>query len=539
MQGDTGKSVSVWKEPEVPTSTLTWDVQADVCVIGAGMTGITCAYLLTRRGKRVVVLGHGKPGGGETSRSTAQLATALDRRYFELEGLHGVHGARLAAESHKQAIQCIEDIIREEAIDCGFERLDGFLIKDPADDLEVLQRELEAVRRAGLSEVDWVFQAPLSGFLTGPALRFPRQAQLDPMRYLSGLAACVLRRGGRIFRDALAVEVSGRDTARVKTRDGFTVTARSVVVATHTPCNDRLVLHTKQAAYRSYVIGARVPRGGAPRALIWDTHHPYRYVRPAGATPEGEAEYLLVGGEDHKTGQDEDPERRYSALEAWARERFPKILSVDYRWSGQILEPYDGVAFIGANPMDVGNVFVATGYSGSGITHAMIAGIILNRLVDGQTHEWLKLYEPSRKTLRAAGAYLRENANMAAQYSEWLTGGEVRTLEEIARGEGAVYRQGLRKAAVYRDTGGKIHACSAVCPHLGGIVAWNSAEKTWDCPCHGSRFDAFGRVLNGPADRNLSATLLEEKDEPARKESTPPRLKSDDAPIKHDGGPLP
>jgi len=492
----------------VPATAPTWDMKADVCVIGAGITGITCAYLLTRRGKKVVVLSEGAPGSGETSRTTAQLCTALDRRYYELETLHGVQGARLAAESHKQAIQCIEEIVAEEGIDCAFERLDGFLVKDPADDLSILQRELEAARRAGLSEVDWVFQAPLKGFAPGPALRFPRQGQLDPMRYLQGLARCVLRRGGHIFRDAQVTKIAGGRSVRVETRDGRVVTAAAAIVAAHTPSNDWVVLHTKQSAYRSYVIGARVPSATAPRALIWDTCRPYHYVRTAKESPASKTEILLVGGEDHKTGQEDDSEERFAALESWARERFPQILSVDYRWSGQILEPYDGVAFIGPNPLDAENVFVATGYSGLGMTHAMIAGIVLNRLVDGGTHEWLKLYDPARKTLRAAGTFLRENANMVAQYADWLTGGEVASTEEIAPGTGAIYRQGLRKAAVYRDSDGKIHACSAVCPHLGGIVAWNSAEKTWDCPCHGSRFDAFGRVLNGPADRNLSPFQL-------------------------------
>ena len=273
-----------------------------------------------------------------------------------------------------------------------------------------------------------------------------------------------------------------------------------------------MAIHTKQAAYMSYVIGAVVPRGAVARALYWDTLDPYHYVRiqpfspVASMTEQGGAEeqdLLIVGGEDHKTGQAPAHSDPYALLEAWARERFPMIREVGFRWSGQVMETIDGLAFIGRNPLDQPNVFIVTGDSGMGITHGTIAGMLLTDMIIGRENPWATLYDPSRKPLRALDRFVKENLNVARQYGDWLTGGNVNSPAEIEAGEGAVIRHGLTKIAVYRDELGACHKCSAVCTHLGGIVHWNDAEKTWDCPCHGSRFDRLGGVLNGPANRDL------------------------------------
>jgi Rieske Fe-S protein len=213
---------------------------------------------------------------------------------------------------------------------------------------------------------------------------------------------------------------------------------------------------------------------------------------------------LLVGGEDHKTGQADNAEQRWAGLEAWTRKRFPMAGATEYRWSGQVMEPIDGLGFIGRNPLDKPNVYIATGDSGNGITHGTIAGILLTDLIVGRENEWATLYEPTRKTLRAAARFAKENLNVAAQYAELMTGGEVESVEQIARGSGAVIRRGLRKIAVYRDEQGNLQERSAICSHLGCVVRWNATEKSWDCPCHGSRFDRSGIVLNGPAIHNLS-----------------------------------
>lgn len=467
------------------------------------MAGLSTAYLLSREGKRVVVLDDGPIVSGETERTTAHLVTALDDRYFELERLHGEKGAQLAAESHAAAIDRIEAIVREEAIACDFERVDGYLFNAPGEAADLLDRELAAALRAGLTSTVMVPRAPLGTFDTGRALRFPRQAQFHPLRYLAALAEAITRQGGKIFAHTHAAKIQGGKSASVETPEGVTVSCDAIVVATNTPVNDRLVIHTKQAAYRTYVIGVTIPAGSVPKVLYWDTADPYHYVRlqPAGTSED----VLIVGGEDHKTGQAEDTEARYAQLEQWTRERFPMAREVKFKWSGQVMEPVDALAFIGRNPMDHDNVFVATGDSGNGMTHGTIAAILLTDLILGRPNAWADLYNPSRVTLKATGEFAKETVNMAAQYADWLTAGDVEKDRLVPCGTGAIVRHGLKKIAVFRDADGTFHECSAVCPHLGGIVHWNATEKTWDCPAHGSRFDRFGQVLNGPANKDLNA----------------------------------
>ncbi len=505
-----GKSRSVWmataNRPEY--SSLASDTSTDVVVVGAGIAGLSTAYLLSRAGRQVVVLEDGEIVSGETERTTAHLVTALDDRYFELERMHGNEGARLAAESHAAAIDTIERIVREEEIDCGFERLDGYLFNSPGEAPDLLDRELAATHRAGLTQTELVARTPLADFDAGRALRFPNQAQFHPLKYLAALATAIVRHGGRIFTHTHVETVKGGEGAHVATTAGHKVFCSAVVVATNTPVIDRLVIHTKQAAYRTYVIGAVVPPGSVQKALYWDTEDPYHYVRVQAGLQDsaGRAfDLLIVGGEDHKTGQEDEPEKRYAALEAWTRQRFPQITQIAYRWSGQVMEPVDALAFIGRNPVDDANVYVATGDSGNGMTHGTIAGLLLTDLILGWNNPWEKLYSPSRVTLSSSGEYAKQNANMAAQYFDWLTAGDIEKEEFLTPGTGAIVRHGLKKLAIYRDIAGQFHECSAVCPHLGAILSWNDAEKTWDCPAHGSRFDCYGKVLNGPANASLEA----------------------------------
>lgn len=499
---------------------LEGDRVADVCVIGAGIAGLTTALELQRSGQRVIVLDDGPVAGGETERTTAHLSAVLGERYYELERLHGEGGARVAAASHTAAIAWIEAMASEIGGSCEFERLDGYLFVPPGGDPGVLDRELAAAHRAGLTLVERLPCAPLSTFDTGPCLRFPDQAQIHPLHYMAGLATALKKAGGEICTGTHVTAIEDEIPVRVKA-EGGTVRASAVVVATNTPVNDRFAIHTKQAAYRTYVIGARIAAGSMPRALYWDTCEdpdapsasgsPYHYVRLAGIAGTPATELLIVGGGDHKTGQAHDARDRFARLEAWTRERFP-IDSIAYRWSGQVMQSVDSLAFIGRNPGDQ-NVFIATGDSGNGMTHGTIAGILLSALVQGRDHDWLKLYDPARVTLGAAADFARENANVVAQYADWVTPGDRSSADEVRRGEGAILRRGARKIAAYRDHSGVLHECSAVCVHLGGLVSWNPLEKTWDCPCHGARYDRLGNVVNGPANGNLSDVESEEAPE--------------------------
>jgi glycine/D-amino acid oxidase-like deaminating enzyme/nitrite reductase/ring-hydroxylating ferredoxin subunit len=508
MLSDSGQTTSVWMATDVPElPTLSHDIRTSVCIVGAGLAGMTTAYLLARAGRAVVVIDDGPIGGGETGRTTAHITAALDDMYQKIEKLHGEDGARIAAESHTAAIDRIESIASLEDIDCDFERVDGYLFLSPGDDRNILQRELEAAHRAGLSDAEIVDRAPLDSFDTGPALRFPRQAQFHSLKYLNGLARAILRDGGQLFSGAHAKSIQDGEPAKVTTSAGHVITADSVVVATHSPVNDWVILHTKQAAYRTYVIAGRIPRGSVLHGLYWDTHDPYHYVRLQEVDPlldpARTEELLIVGGEDHKTGQADDADQRFRHLEEWTRQRFPMISNIDFRWSGQIMEPVDYLSFIGKNPGTDKHIFIATGDSGNGITHGTIAGMLLTDLILGRRNPWSKLYDPSRITLRATGGFLKENLNVAGQYADWATSGDVDSYDQIAPGTGAVIRHGMTKIAVYRDDQGNVHERSAVCTHLYCIVDWNAAERTWDCPCHGSRFDPYGAVVNGPAITSL------------------------------------
>lgn len=487
------KDLPVWPE-------LSADLRVDVCIVGAGIAGMSTAYMLARAGKTVAVLDDGPLGNGQTSMTTAHLTCVLDERYFEIERMHGEEGARLAAESHMTAINRIETIMASETIDCDFERLNGYLFTGRGEDEETLIRELAAAQRAGI-EAALVDRGPKPAIERGRALLFPNQAQFHPLKYVAGLARAIQRDGGHLFSMTHAEAIEGGKLAQV-TAGGHIVTADSVVVATHAPVNDLVAIHTKQTAYMTYVIGARVQKGAVMRALYWDSGFPYHYVRLQ-AAPDGDGEILIVGGEDHRTGQKDDTTFHHQRLETWARERFPFIEEIVYTWSGQIMQSIDGLAFIGRNPLDEENVYVVTGDSGTGMTYATIAGILITDLIEGRENPWQTLYDPARKTLRTAPAYAKEAVRMAAQYADWLMPGDVKSADDVPPDGGAVLKEGLAPVAVYREPDGTLHKLSAVCVHLGCVVRWNATERTWDCPCHGSRYDRFGTVINGPANSNL------------------------------------
>jgi glycine/D-amino acid oxidase-like deaminating enzyme/nitrite reductase/ring-hydroxylating ferredoxin subunit len=476
------------------------DAECDVCIVGAGIAGLSIAYTLARAGKRVIVLDDGPVAGGETGRTTAHLSWALDDFYVEIEKEHGHDGARVAAESHRSAVDRIEAIVREEKIDCEFERLDGYWFAAKPEDTRLLDAEAAAARRAG-AIAERVGAVPGVPFTTTGALRFPNQGQFHPLKYVAGLARAIVRHGGRIYCGNHVAEFEKKPRRpQVKTSDKHTVTADAMVFATNSPVNDWVTMHTKQASYRTYVIAVRIPQNSVPKGLYWDTETPYHYVRLSHGVDNEPV--LIVGGEDHKTGQGDELERRFGRLLEWTRQHFPMAGDLAFRWSGQVIEPNDYMGFIGRNPGDE-NVYIATADSGQGMTHGTIAGMLIPDLILGVGSRWEKLYDPSRKTLRSAPEFLKENVNVAAQYADWVTPGEVSSPDDVKPGTGAVMRDGAKKFAVYRDDDGALHIRSAVCTHLYCIVDWNSVEKTWDCPCHGSRFDRYGTVINGPAISDL------------------------------------
>jgi glycine/D-amino acid oxidase-like deaminating enzyme/nitrite reductase/ring-hydroxylating ferredoxin subunit len=503
----TKEGTSLWpatsKEPLIPA--LDKNISADVCIVGAGIAGMTTAYLLAREGKSVVILDKNKIGSGETANTTAHLSNVIDAGYREIEALHGAIGAQLVAQSHTAAIAQIESIVADEQIDCDFERLDGYLLFPDGASQRKLQEEWQAAKRAGL-RVRKLKQPPFD-FNFGPCLRFSHQAQFHPLKYLAGLARAIKRLDGRLFGGTEAKEIKGGKTAKIRTKGRAIVSAAAVVVATNTPINDRGKIYSKQEPFRTYVVGALVAAGSIPRALYWDTEDPFHYARLQRLHANGKMQdILIIGGEDHKTGQAEGIEGRFARLATWGRNHFPGIKEIAFRWSGQVMESMDGVAFIGRNPNDDPNIYIVTGDSGVGLTHGTIAGILLRDLIVGRDNPWATLYDPARKTPRAGARFPQENPKSGGEYAHWLTPGEVSTVKEIKPGMGAVIHRGSSKIAVSRDDTGRLHKCSAVCSHLGCIVSWNAVERTWDCPCHGSCFTTDGKLLKGPALSPLDKT---------------------------------
>jgi glycine/D-amino acid oxidase-like deaminating enzyme/nitrite reductase/ring-hydroxylating ferredoxin subunit len=476
---------------------LSGDSHADVAIVGGGISGLTAALVLARAGKHVILLERDVIGSGETGNTTSHLTEAVDARYQTLRRDYGEEGARLVAESSRDAIDWIEALVREAGIDCGFARVPGYLYTERASEIAFLADELDAAGRAGC-RVQWVDGVPLP-FRTEGGVRWDRQAQLHATAYLDGLLKEAITQGLQLYENTRVVGVHEGNPCHVETDRGI-VRAKDVFVAANVPVNNRVLLHTKLAPYRSYAFAAEVAE--FPEGLFWDTEDPYHYIRAHEI--EGRM-YLIVGGEDHRTGERADTNGGHENLMAYAHRRF-NMGDAQFRWSGQIIEPVDGLPFIGLNAL-AQHVYVATGYGGNGITFGTLAGMIVGDLITERQNPYADLYDATRiKPIAASVDYVKENVSFPVHlFTDRLTRLDVddRPVHALQPGEGAVFASDEGKVAVCRDRQGTIHACSAVCTHLGCDVAWNRAEQTWDCPCHGSRFSPDGAVLNGPAVSDL------------------------------------
>lgn len=507
-----GAHVSFWTEsnPNVKTKKLTENIQTSVVVIGGGIAGLTTAYTLCKKGIKVVVLEDGFIGSGESGRTTAHLVTSLDDRYYKIQKIYGEKNATLAAESHAGAIDYIEQIIHEENIECDFKRVDGYLFLHPSDQLETIQKEYEAATLAGV-HVEIVNQVPGMLHSNREALKFYDQGQFHIMKYLNGLCAAILRMGGEIYTETRAEKI---EPDSITTDKEHIVKTEHIVVATNAPITSMYILPLKQYAYRTYVIAALIKKGEFPEALWWDTGDkeenkdisPYHYIRTAEYNDE--YDLLISGGEDHPTGLADangtTEEHRYERLEQWTRENFA-IEEIVYRWSGQIMETMDCMGYIGRSPGKLKNIYVITGDSGNGMTHGTIGGMLVPDLIQGIKNPYEDLYDPSRfKFFQSGKTFLKQNINGIIQY--FLTNPknvDAEKLKTLKQGEGTIVKQEKEKYGVYRDEANKLHWVTAECTHLKCIVKWNNDEKTWDCPCHGSRFNFKGEVLNGPANDPL------------------------------------
>jgi glycine/D-amino acid oxidase-like deaminating enzyme/nitrite reductase/ring-hydroxylating ferredoxin subunit len=485
-KSDEGRTVSYWEATQdLIEGKAGADYTAGVCVIGGGIAGLTTAYLLATQGENVTVIDDGLIGGGETCRTTAHLSNAIDDRIYRIEEWHGEDKARLAVESHGRAIDKIEEIVTGENIDCDFRRLDGYLFEADEGGEDDLEKEFEAAHRNGLN-VDWV-----DGRF-GRCLRFPRQGQFHVLKYFRGLADAIERSGGKLVSNTRVTDWKGGDSPVVTTSRGE-INAGKIVLATNYPLMSKMF--AELPAYRTYAIGVELAEAIEP-ALFWDSADPYKYVR---TFDEDDRQILIVGGEDHRTGQENDGQVRFERLLSWTRKHFPVAGDTKFNWSGQFMETHDGLAFIGQYADDEPNVFLITGDSGMGMTHGTIGGMLVSDLILGRENPWVDVYKPSRLATQSIKEAIPEIVSSTIPYKDWITPGDVDSVSDLKPGDGAVIRDGLKKIAVYRDEAGNLHKRSAVCTHMGCIVTFNSLEKTWDCPCHGSRFSTDGNPINAPA----------------------------------------
>lgn len=479
---------SVWQGSAqwVSFPRLGQDVEADVAVIGAGITGVTAATLLQRGGKKVVLIEAAEVGAGTTGNTSGHLTTMPDRRYSTLLQTFGEEAATGVRRSMQAALDLVESLATGGD---QFFRLPGYLYTESAEDTASLEAELEAAQRVGL-EATLVRDVPLP-FATRGGVRIENQAQFQPLAYIRRLAQALLKDGSQVFEHSPVLGLTDGEPCEVRTMDG-TVRAKDVVLATHLPLGVN-VLQTEAAPYRSYVMGVML-RKEPPEGLFWDTAEPYHYTRTY--THNGES-VLIVGGADHKTGE-ADTQAHFERLEAYVSEHF-EVQAVRYRWSSQLYEPADGLPYIGLSPF-AEHIHVGTGYSGDGLTFGSLAGLMLARDLLGEPNPWHDLLSPRRLTPTASAKdWLSENLDVARHLADDHLQGDEEDFGEVGSGEGKVVTKGAQKLAVYRSEDGTLNVRSAVCPHLGCVVHWNGAETSWDCPCHGSRFAPTGEVLVGPA----------------------------------------
>ena len=465
-----GDNFSIWFASSLEPMSfekLSRDIDTDVLVVGGGIAGLTSAYCLAKKGLRVILAEDGFIGSGESGRTTAHLTCSLSERYYQLEKTFNPEIAKLAAQSHSAAIEWIANTVHQNNMDCHFKRVDGYLFTHPSDSIESLHEEYEATQRAGLLTEMLTHIPSIAAEHEMPCIKFPNQAQFHILLYLKGLAEAFIQLGGKIYTQTRVENIS-KDGA---TGNGFKINANHIVIATNTPINDLVSMHTVQWPYRTYVIAAKIPKGEIPYALFWDTgdqnsmwnSKPYHYVR----LEEFNEQYdmIISGGEDHRTGQADDEnineEDRYIKLEAWTRHHFPAMETIEYKWSGQVMEPIDSLAYIGKNPGN-DNIYIITGHSGNGMTHGTLGGMIIKDIITGKENPWIEMYSPSRITLKTTGDYLHEVGNMVAQYADWFSAGDIKHADELEPGNGAIVSSGMKKAALYRDKENMLHTYTAV-----------------------------------------------------------------------------
>ncbi|KAH7305477.1 FAD dependent oxidoreductase [Stachybotrys elegans] len=513
-----GATLSVWTrrddlEQRPHIKSLQSDLTTDVCVIGAGISGLSIAYELVTRGKNVVLVDARDILSGETGRTSGHLANALDDHYIHITKKHGKDGARIAAESHTWALNHVGDVSKKLGIDCEYRYVPGYEIsqhqkgsKGHEDDMKELREEVKLAKELGI-EAEFRDDLVVRGWSGAPDQRggavFANQAAFHPTIYLSGVLAWLQKQPNfQCFARTrvLSILEQGPKSVMLQTEGGLNIRCDQAVEATNIPLQ-KLAVIAEMEFNRTYCIAIQIPKGSVEDCFLYDSAEVYKYVRLTACDEKND--YMIVGGCDHKVGQ-EDPTGRFEELEAWVRERFPQAGQVDYRWSGQVNEPVDYMGFIGKNQGQE-NVYIVTGDSGNGLTHGVLAGRLIADEIEGIDNPWAKLYSPKRlaSIIKSAPSMIKHDIQINAQYKKYLQP-DIKDIEDLVPGSGGIMNTApLNPVAVYKDENGKITKMNALCPHMKGVVCWNPTEKSFDCPVHGSRFSNSGLCVNGPAKGNL------------------------------------
>lgn len=474
------------------------DRQYDVAIVGAGITGLTAAAMLKEEGLRVVVLEARNIGAGVTGHTSAHLTQWLDAYFYHIRSNFDDASTRIAWQAGGEAIDIVEENVKRFRISCSFQRVDGWLYSEDQKGIEDIEKEMEAARDLDLS-MERVSSVPLPFRVEG-GLRVPNQAIFQPLNYLDGLAAainderCIIHEGTRV------VDFDEKENYVEVNTDRGSIRADHVLLATHCPITKRFAITQSEVTpCRSYLLGLTLKSGTPPLGLFWDTDTPYHYTR---RYQLGEHEYLLVGGADHRTGHVLDMNARFDEMERYVRDRWD-VGSIDFRWSAQSYEPADGLPYVGRGPFS-DRVFIATGYSGNGLTNGTISARIVADQMLGRNNIYGDVFDATRiKPVASAGHLAEATGEMIAHLVGDRFKEDVESVTAIKAGDGAVVDVDGEKTAAYRDENGSLHLLSPVCRHAGCIVHWNNAEKTWDCPCHGGRYDRYGNVLEGPPTSGL------------------------------------
>lgn len=499
-------------------SALKEDIAVDVLIVGAGITGITAAYLLKRAGCNVALVERNRCIGGETSYTTAHLTCVTDPRLKELAKNFGNNHAQAVWDAQLAAIDVIDRTVWREQIKCQFEWVPGYLFHQESETCDPnseeaakdLREETELANERGF-DAEFLKSVPV---FHRPGIRFENQAKFHPRKYLTALLRLIPGKGSYVFENTNVEEIDGSPITAT-TAEGHRIHCAHVLMATHVPLQGKsgllpaTFLQSKIFPYVSYAIGGWVKRGTVPEALFWDTGDPYDYLR---VDRRHDHDYVIFGGEDHKTGQVEQTSQCFARLEQRLKRVLPEV-SVTHRWSGQVIETNDGLPYIGETAE---RQFVATGFSGNGMTFGTLSAMMFADHVMNQSNPWTELFDPGRTKIRGGlWDYIKENKDYPYyMIRDRFAGTGGRSLRAIKRGTGDVIEVHGQPAAVYRGLDSQIYVRSAVCTHMGCFVHWNDAERTWDCPCHGSRFKTSGEVMAGPAESPLS-TIQPKREERA------------------------